>query len=471
MDATCTATGLTEGKKCSVCGEILKAQEVTVKLAHTEGEAVVENEVKATCEAAGSYDSVVYCSVCNEELSRETITVDALSHNMQETTAAVAPTCETAGSTAVYTCANNCGKTEGGEAVDALGHNYDSVVTAPTCAEAGYTIYTCSVCTDTYTADEVAALGHTPAEAVKENEVEADYDRKGRYDSVVYCSVCDAELSRETISVDALVRDEPTFRPSVEDTEDGKIKVSPKNPKRGDRVTITVTPDKGYEIGEVFVIDRKGNEVAVRDNGDGTYTFKQPYGKVEIEVEFLPIEIEDEEEIVFFDVNMDAYYYDAVQWAVESGITNGMSATAFGPNVVCNRAQVVTFLWRAAGSPEPESTVMPFVDVAPGAYYYDAVLWAVENGITTGMSANTFAPNGTVTRGQTVTFLWRAEGKTAADGQNGFSDVATDAYYEDAVQWAVENGITNGMSDTSFAPASGCTRGQIVTFLYRCMAK
>ena len=170
----------------------------------------------------------------------------------------------------------------------------------------------------------------------------------------------------------------------------------------------------------------------------------------------------------FADVSETDYYYNAVLWAVENGITNGMSATKFAPNASCTRGQIVTFLWRANGSPEPLTTENPFVDVKEGAYYYKAVLWAVENGITSGMSETTFEPDTVCTRAQASTFLWRANGKlNCANAENPFTDVAEGAYYYDAVLWAVENGITNGVSATEFAPDAQCTRGQIVTFLYR----
>ena len=169
----------------------------------------------------------------------------------------------------------------------------------------------------------------------------------------------------------------------------------------------------------------------------------------------------------FADVKSDAYYYDAVLWAAEQGITGGTTSTTFSPNHPCTRAQVVTFLWRAAGSPAPMSTTNPFTDVKSGAYYYDAVLWAVEQGITKGTTTTKFSPDITVNRGQTVTFLYRAAHSPAVMGSNPFVDVRAGMYYENAVLWAVEQGITNGTTDTTFSPAASCTRGQIVTFLYR----
>ena len=252
---------------------------------------------------------------------------------------------------------------------------------------------------------------------------------------------------------------------TVEDTDNGSIHVSPTRAERGDTVTITVDPDDGYELDELLVTDSDGDEISVRDRGNGKYTFTMPRSRVTVEATFAEI-VEEPEALPFVDVPTGAYYYDAVAWAVENGVTNGTSATTFGPDVTCTRAQMVTFLWRAAGSPEPENTVNPFTDVSASAYYYDAVLWAVGEGITNGTSATTFSPDATVTRGQTVTFLWRKAGSPAASG-NSFADVAADAYYATAVAWAAREGITSGTSATTFSPDNTCTRAQIVTFLWR----
>ena len=168
----------------------------------------------------------------------------------------------------------------------------------------------------------------------------------------------------------------------------------------------------------------------------------------------------------FSDVSTSAYYYEAVKWAQKKGITGGIGNGLFGPNQPCTRAQIVTFLWRAAGSPAPMLNKNPFTDVHTSDYYYDAVLWAVQNGITNGTSAKTFSPDATVTRAQVVTFLWRANDQPAA-GNSGFLDVSSNAYYARAVDWAFANGITTGVDYGAFGPDTACTRAQIVTFLYR----
>ena len=243
--------------------------------------------------------------------------------------------------------------------------------------------------------------------------------------------------------------------------ENGSVTVDPERARSGSRVTVTVTPDSGYKLGELVVTDRDGKKLELTDKGNGQYTFTMPSGKVEVAAEF----VKEVEISPFADVATDAYYYDAVKWAVNKGVTNGVSETLFEPDQACTRAQIVTFLWRAAGSPEPKSG-STFADVAADAYYAKAVAWAVENGITKGTSETTFHPDETCTRAQGVTFLYRALGKLAA-AQAGFTDVAADSYYADAVNWAAENGVTKGISETLFGPDGSCTRAQIVTFLYR----
>lgn len=253
---------------------------------------------------------------------------------------------------------------------------------------------------------------------------------------------------------------------TVEETKNGEIEVSPSRASKGTTVTITVDPDAGYELDTLTILDKNGKEVELTKKSDTKYTFKMPSGKVTVEAAFAEIEVFENP---FVDVADGVYYYDAVLWAAENGITGGTSATTFSPSAACTRAQTVTFLWRAAGSPEPETTNMPFTDVVEGSYYYDAVLWAVENGITSGTSATTFSPDATVTRAQNVTFLWRWAESPAAEQASSFADVAADAYYHDAVAWAAEEGITSGTSATTFSPNDPCLRSQIVTFLYRYM--
>ena len=255
---------------------------------------------------------------------------------------------------------------------------------------------------------------------------------------------------------------DPTYSVTVDKTENGSVTVSPKSASKGSTVTITVKPDSGYVLETLTVTDKNGNELTLKDKGDGKYTFTMPAGKVEVKATFM----EDNSVLNFFyDVPNDAYFYEAVKWAVKSGVTNGLTDTMFGPYESCTRAQIVTFLWRAAGSPEPK-TASSFTDVPVSTYYAKAVAWAVENGITNGMTETTFAPDATCTRGQSVTFLYRAL-KGTASGSANFTDVKSDAFYADAINWAVANNVTNGTSNTTFSPNADCTRAEIVTFLYR----
>ena len=249
---------------------------------------------------------------------------------------------------------------------------------------------------------------------------------------------------------------------SVPRFDNGSVSVTPGAASKGTTVTITVKPNDGYELSKLTVTDQSGNRLSLNDQGNDKYTFTMPSGKVNVDAAFSKIETT----MNFWDVKQGDYYYDAVKWAVEKRITEGTGANFFSPNASCTRAQMVTFLWRAAGSPAPKSTVNPFTDVSASDYFYNAVLWAVENGITTGAGADRFAPGATVSRAQTVTFLYRANGSPAASGAS-FGDVAADDYYANAVAWAVRSGITTGTGNGKFAPNAPCTRGQIVTFLYR----
>ena len=250
-------------------------------------------------------------------------------------------------------------------------------------------------------------------------------------------------------------------------TENGTVTVSPRSAEKGDSVTITVKPDSGYRLDDLTVTDKNGKELELTDKGNGKYTFTMPASKVEIKAAF----VKEVETSPFSDVSTSAYYYEAVKWAQEKGITGGIGNGLFGPNQPCTRGQIVTFLWRAAGSPAPKSASMPFTDVPKGSYYEMAVLWAVENGITKGTSDTTFSPDATCSRAQIVTFLWRSQKSPAVGSLNPFTDVSANAYYTDAVLWAVEENITKGTTATTFSPDTDCTRAQIVTLLYRAYVK
>ena len=309
--------------------------------------------------------------------------------------------------------------------VNSCDHKYKLTENTATCTEAGTATYTCTKCGDSYT-ESVAANGHSPAAAVEENRVEATCTAAGSYDEVVYCSVCKAEISRTQKAIDKLQHD---FGNNLEYCKNGcgtknPNYVPPYNPPHKPSVKPNPTPSKPETPENPFV-----------------------------------------------DVKKDDYYYDAVIWAVGKGIAKGVTDTTFQPNASCTRAEMVTFLYRAAGSPEPTNKVNPFTDVAEDSYYYKAVLWAVEKGIAKGTSETTFSPNDTCTRGQAVAFLYRYANSPAVSGSNSFADVSETAYYYNATLWAMSEKVTEGTSATTFSPNDLCTRGQIVTFLYRYMGK
>ena len=257
---------------------------------------------------------------------------------------------------------------------------------------------------------------------------------------------------------------------TVENTKNGEVVSSHKTADKGDTVTLTATPDKGYAIRRIIVTDSSDQKLTLTEK-DSKYTFTMPSSNVTVKTTFIMDKSKDEEPNPFADVSASSYYYNAVQWAVKNGITGGTSATTFSPDAPCTRAQAVTFLWRAADSPAPSSTEMPFADVPTDAYYYNAVLWAVENGITGGTSATTFSPDAPCSRGQIVAFLWRSKQSPMVAAENPFMDVNAADYYHDAVLWAAENGITGGTGANTFSPDAPCTRAQIVTFLYRALHK
>ena len=299
--------------------------------------------------------------------------------------------------------------------------------------------------------------------------VEAAVNAVVRDKNITEQSEVDAMAKAIEDAINALVRrssggddSDPTYAIEVgKDIRNGTVTANRRYAERGDTVTITVKPDDGFKLDDLTVTDKNGKELKLTDKGNGKYTFTMPAGKVEINAAF----VKEVETSPFSDVSTSAYYYEAVKWAQEKGITGGIGNGLFGPNRPCTRAQIVTFLWRAAGSPEPKA-MSSFADVSTDAYYAKAVAWAVENGITTGTGDGKFSPDATCTRAQSVTFLFRAIGKLV-DSKAEFSDVLTDSYYANAVAWAVENGVTNGIGDGLFGPDNSCTRAQIVTFLFR----
>lgn len=254
------------------------------------------------------------------------------------------------------------------------------------------------------------------------------------------------------------------FDIAVEVVEKGNLMVSHQSAREGETVTVTPNPDGGYRAKRVTATDSEGNDLAVIRNSNGTWTFAMPAGQVVVGATFRVAE-------PFTDVKAAAYYHEPVMWALDNDITSGTTPTTFSPEEGCTRAQIITLIWKAKGSPEPAGATLLFTDVRGGDYYYKAVLWAVEQGITSGTTDTTFSPGDVCTRAQAVTLLWNAEGQPQATTPAGYEDVEEAAYYAGAVDWAVEKGITMGVSATAFGPRDTCARAQIITFLYRAFAR
>ena len=414
--------------------------------------------VEPTCTEDGMKER--HCQVCGYV---ETETLPALGHEWDDGEVTVPATCAAEG-VMTFTCAR-CGETRT-EAVPVDPENHTGNTELrnakeATCTEDGYTGDTC--CADCgavlQEGEVIPAAGHTPAEAVQENVVAPSCTEDGSCDMVVYCSVCQEELSRETFVTEASGHNwgEWTQETAATCTEDGTEIRTCAN--CGETETRTL-PALGHEWDEGVVT----TEPTADSEGVKTFTcIRCGATRTETIPAADPL-------MPFVDVREKDYFYDPVLWAINHVpvITNGTDDTHFSPNMICAREQVVTFLWRAANCPEPSITENPFKDVKKNAYYYKAVLWAVENEITKGVDATHFGVNQPCTRAQVVTFLWRAEGSPEPQGTvNPFTDVRAKDYFYKAVLWAVENGVTTGTGENMFAPNETCTRAQTVTFLYR----
>ncbi len=410
---TCTERGYTT-YVCSRCGDTYVG-DYTEPTGHDWGEWTTVTEPTETEEGLER-------RVCGNDPSHvEERVMPALNHKhtMQHFDAKDA-TCEEDGNIEYYVC-TDCGKyyyddlgerelsDPGDVIIKAKGHTYTDTVTAPTCTEGGYTTHTCTVCGYSYTDNETEPLGHN-------------------WGNATYIWSDD----NSTVTAEVRCLNDETH----------------------------VQTEKVKTVYEVITAP------TLSQNGSARYTASFENGMFEQQTKEVALA---KLSMPFTDVKAGEYYELAVLWAVENGVTSGTSATTFSPNGKCTRGQIATFLWRAAGEPDPGNVTNPFKDVKESDYFYKAVLWAVENDITKGTSKTTFSPNDTCTRGQIVTFLYRAKGSPETDtvSSNPFKDVKSSQYYYDAVLWAVENGITKGTSDTTFSPNNKCTRGQVVTFLYR----
>jgi hypothetical protein len=259
-----------------------------------------------------------------------------------------------------------------------------------------------------------------------------------------------------------------TYTITINTAENGTVRTSRSNASSGTSITVTATPNDGYEVNEVTVVDASNKSVSVKAASSGSYTFTMPSSNVTVTVTFKAASATTTTGTPvsgFTDVSSTDYFADAVAWAVEQGITTGTSTTSFSPNATCTRADMMTFLWRAAGSPDASANIT-FSDVSADAYYAKAVSWAIANGITSGTGDGKFSPNATISRAEAIQFLYRASNGTS-NGGSTFSDVAANAYYANAVAWAVANGITSGTGNNTFSPNANCVRAQIVQFLYK----
>ena len=455
VNPTCTTDGNIEYWTCSTCGRCfideegtqdIPAESIVVPGGHNFTDVVIQ----PTCTADGYTKHV--CSRCG------TYYIDTyvapLGHDIV-TESVIQPTCTEPGRTAGTHC-SRCDYVESGsEVIPPLGHDYQGTVALPSCTTQGYSTYTCSRCGESYVDDYVPALGHdfggwtqVTAPTCTEPGV-----------LIRTCSRCE---ETETSNMNPPGHDwgEPVYSWTDDYAYATAIHVCKRDASH-------VESETAATIKQII------KEATYTEEGEIVYTavFTNPVFAAQTKTVVIP---KLQRENPFEDVKEGKYYYDAVLWAISQTppVTNGTDETHFSPNKTCTRGQVVTFLWNAMGQPAPDPNDNPFVDVKPGKYYTDAVLWAYQTGVTTGTDATHFSPGKDCTRGQVVTFLWNAMGKPEPESTaNPFTDVKEGKFYYKAVLWAVENGVTNGTSDTTFSPNKTCTRGQVVTFLYNALAK
>ncbi len=432
--ATCTDPGMTY-EECSLCG-YQKNYQNTPALGHSFGSWYTAKE--PTCEKAGQEQRD--CSRCGYAETQE---LAAIGHSY--TSQVVAPTCTKDGYT-LMTC-RNCGDEEKTNKVSATGHSYHVTETvAATCTKDGYTLEVCSACGDEEKTNKVSATGHS----YHVTETVAATCTKDGY-TLEVCSVCGDE--EKTDKTDKLGHDYTSQVVAPTCTKDGYTLHTCQRCGDTEKTDATEKTGHAYDDG---VVTKEPTTTAM---GRITYTCMNCGDSY---TETTPKLVNP-----FSDVKSTAYYFRAVLWAVEEGITSGTDETHFSPNQACTRAQVMTFLWRANGSPEPENAVSPFADVKPGDYYYKAVLWALEQGITSGVAEDRFGSNQYCTRAQVVTFLYRAAGSPAVEEVARFTDVSQSDYFFQSVCWAFDNGITSGVDGQTFGSNQVCTRAQVVTFLYK----
>ena len=477
--------------RCTACGGTVKGE--TGDFRHS-GPYEVRDKRAATCTEKG-YSGNRYCTKCNKIALKGTSTpsLHEIAGNYQVINA-VKPTCTAAGYSGDYKCTGDCGQIfRYGHVFEKSGHDWDGGKPA-TQGKSDGILYTCRRvgCGETKFVKNPAAT---------EYSVKVSIDGSGTASASLATAAAGTEITL-TAKADAgytfkqwqVVTGGVTIKDSKFTMPAGNVEVKAvfeKNatpPPAPTYYSITVTKDGSGTASASLATAAAGTEITLTAKADAGYTFKQwqvvtggvtikdskftmPAGNVEVKAIFEKNATPPPAPTVnpFVDVPEGSFYETAVLWAVEKGITAGTDATHFSPDGICTRAQAVTFLWRAAGSPAAKSAVMPFADVKAGSYYYDAVLWAVEKGITAGTDATHFSPDGTCSRAQIVTFLWRSQKSPAAGTANPFNDVKAGSFYETAVLWAVKEDVTKGTTNTTFSPDANCTRAQIVTFIWRCM--
>ena len=477
--------------RCTDCGGTVKGE--TGDFRHS-GPFKLRDVRAATCTEKG-YSGNKYCTACDRIAQKGTSTpsLHEIAGNSKLINA-VKPICTAAGYSGDYQCTGDCGQIfRYGHVIDKLGHNWDdgkpatqgkSEGTLYTCRRVGCgetkfvknpaaTEYSVKVSTDgngTAMADKTSAAAGTVVTLTATPKSGYTFKEWQVVTSNVTIKDNKFTMPAGNVEVKAIFEKNATPPPapteySVKVSTDGNgtAMADKTSAAVGTVVTLTATPKSGYHFKQWQVVT---GGVTIKDN-----KFTMPVGNVEIKAIFEKDATPPPAPGVnpFVDVPSGVYYEEAVLWAVDKGITKGTDTTHFSPNGICTRAQAVTFLWRAAGSPAAKSGAMPFTDVKAGSYYETAVLWAVENGITKGTTATTFSPEQNCSRAQIVTFLWRSEKSPAAGTVNPFNDVKASAYYADAVLWAVKKDVTKGTTATTFSPNDNCTRAQIVTFLYRAM--
>ena len=454
--ATCTEKGYSGNQYCTACNKIAQKGASTPSLHEIAGNSKQVNEVKPGCTTTG-YSGDQQCTAGCGQIFRYGHVINKLSHDWD----GGSPATQGKSEGILYTCQRaGCGETR--------------FVKNPAATEYTVTVNNDGNGTGTASSSTAAAGAEITLTATPDTGYRF---KEWRVVSPTGLVITDNKFTMpgENVEIKAIFEKNSstggsgggggggvtTYPITVKSAKNGGVTASHKSAAKGTAVTLTVAPDKGYVLDTLTVLDGKDKEIKLTEK-NGEYTFTMPDSKVTVEAMFKAAGNNP-----FTDVPAGSYYEDAVIWAVDKGVTTGTSATTFDPNGICTRAQAVTFLWRTAGSPAAKSSAMPFADVKAGSYCYDAVLWAVEQGITKGTSETMFSPGATCTRAQIVTFLWRSQKSPAAGTANPFADVKAGAYYADAVLWAVKEDVTKGTTNTTFSPDATCTRAQIVTFIYR----